>query len=70
MEWKKALGETEGEMEKAMDHPREKGIAKAAKKTERGAPEGRTQGNSKEKQAGEPEGKAETESGAKNENLQ
>ncbi|AEV95260.1 translation elongation factor Ts [Pediococcus claussenii] len=40
MDAKKALVETEGDMEKAIDFLREKGIAKAAKKSDRVAAEG------------------------------
>ncbi|QFT88894.1 Elongation factor Ts [Bacillus sp. THAF10] len=42
MDCKKALTETNGDMEKAIDFLREKGIAKAAKKTDRIAAEGLT----------------------------
>ena len=41
MDCKKALAETNGDMEKAIDYLREKGLAKAAKKAERNASEGR-----------------------------
>ncbi|CAH0346161.1 translation elongation factor Ts [Bacillus sp. CECT 9360] len=40
MDCKKALTETDGDMEKAIDYLREKGIAKAAKKADRVAAEG------------------------------
>src|SRR5699024_10503511 len=40
MDCKKALQETEGEMEKAVDFLREKGMARAAKKADRVAAEG------------------------------
>ncbi|MFC4735634.1 translation elongation factor Ts [Bacillus daqingensis] len=40
MDCKKALSETDGDMEKAVDFLREKGIAKAAKKADRVAAEG------------------------------
>ena len=40
MDCKKALVETNGDMEKAIDLLREKGIAKAAKKSDRVAAEG------------------------------
>ena len=40
MDCKKALVETEGNIEKAMDHLREKGLGKAAKKSDRLASEG------------------------------
>ena len=42
MDCKKALTETDGDMEKAIDFLREKGIAKAAKKADRIAAEGLT----------------------------
>ncbi|MFC4320153.1 translation elongation factor Ts [Litchfieldia salsa] len=42
MDCKKALTETDGDMEKAIDYLREKGIAKAAKKSDRIAAEGTT----------------------------
>ena len=42
MDCKKALTETEGNMDKAIDYLREKGIAKAAKKADRVAAEGAT----------------------------
>ena len=41
MDCKKALAETGGDMEKAIDYLREKGLAKAAKKAERTAKDGR-----------------------------
>lgn len=41
MDCKKALAETGGDMEKAIDYLREKGLAKAAKKAERTASDGR-----------------------------
>jgi len=41
MECKKALTETKGDLEKAIDLLRQKGIAKAAKKAERETSEGR-----------------------------
>ncbi len=42
MDCKKALTETDGDMDKAIDLLREKGIAKAAKKADRIAAEGST----------------------------
>ncbi len=42
MDCKKALTETDGDMDKAIDYLREKGIAKAAKKADRIAAEGST----------------------------
>ena len=41
MDCKKALAESNGDMEKAIDYLREKGLAKAAKKAERTAKDGR-----------------------------
>ena len=41
MDCKKALAETNGDMKKAIDYLREKGLAKAAKKAERNASDGR-----------------------------
>ena len=41
MDCKKALAESNGDMEKAIDYLREKGLAKAAKKAERTASDGR-----------------------------
>ncbi len=40
MDCKKALGETEGDMEKAVDHLRQKGLAVAAKRADRVTSEG------------------------------
>ena len=40
MDCKKALTETDGDIDKAIDYLREKGIAKAAKKADRIAAEG------------------------------
>ncbi|OIJ13135.1 translation elongation factor Ts [Anaerobacillus alkalilacustris] len=69
MDCKKALTETEGDMEKAIDLLREKGIAKAAKKADRIAAEGLTfvevQGN----KAVIVEVNSETDFVAKNENF-
>ena len=42
MDCKKALTETDGDIDKAVDFLREKGIAKAAKKADRVAAEGTT----------------------------
>ncbi|HET7522345.1 MAG TPA: translation elongation factor Ts, partial [Bacillales bacterium] len=42
MDCKKALTETDGDLEKAVEHLREKGVAKAAKKADRVAAEGLT----------------------------
>ena len=41
MDCKKALAESGGDMEKAIDYLREKGLAKAAKKADRTASDGR-----------------------------
>ena len=41
MDCKKALAETNGDVEKAIDYLREKGLAKAAKKASRTASDGR-----------------------------
>ena len=41
MDCKKALAESGGDMEKAIDYLREKGLAKAAKKADRAASDGR-----------------------------
>jgi elongation factor Ts len=69
MDCKKALTETSGDMEKAMDYLREKGIAKAAKKSDRIAAEGlalvKVNGNS----AVILEVNSETDFVAKNENF-
>ena len=70
MDCKKALVETDGDMEKAIDFLREKGIAKAAKKGDRIAAEGLTsivvQGN----EAVILEVNSETDFVAKNEGFQ
>lgn len=70
MDCKKALQETDGDMEKAVDLLREKGIAKAAKKSDRVAAEGlaavATEGNV----ACIVEVNSETDFVAKNENFQ
>lgn len=70
MDCKKALVETEGDMEKAIDYLREKGIAKAAKKSDRVASEGMTHVISNEKHAVVLEVNAETDFVAKNDNFQ
>lgn len=70
MDCKKALEETNGDLEKAFDWLREKGIAKAAKKADRIAAEGLTtfviEGNT----AGIVEVNSETDFVAKNEQFQ
>ena len=69
MDCKKALTETDGDMEQAVDYLREKGIAKAAKKADRVAAEGlshiKTEGN----RAIIVEINSETDFVAKNENF-
>lgn len=69
MDCKKALTETDGDMEKAAEFLREKGIAKAAKKADRIAAEGlayiKTEGNT----AAIVEVNSETDFVAKNENF-
>ncbi|MBC1521143.1 translation elongation factor Ts [Listeria aquatica] len=69
MDCKKALVETDGDMEKAIDLLREKGIAKAAKKSDRIASEGMTHVVSNEKHAIVLEVNAETDFVAKNDNF-
>ncbi|WP_439444209.1 translation elongation factor Ts [Listeria aquatica] len=69
MDCKKALVETDGDMEKAIDLLREKGIAKAAKKSDRIASEGMTHVVSNEKHAIVLEVNAETDFVAKNGNF-
>ncbi|WP_239254215.1 translation elongation factor Ts [Listeria ilorinensis] len=70
MDCKRALVETEGDMEKAVDLLREKGIAKAAKKADRIASEGMTHVVSNDKHAVVLEVNAETDFVAKNDNFQ
>ncbi|MGX1264616.1 elongation factor Ts [Rossellomorea marisflavi] len=70
MDCKKALTETGGDMEKAIDFLREKGIAKAAKKADRIAAEGTTFIASEGNTAIILEVNAETDFVAKNENFQ
>ncbi|HLU21875.1 MAG TPA: translation elongation factor Ts [Bacillaceae bacterium] len=70
MDCKKALTETNGDMEKAIDFLREKGIASAAKKADRVAAEGITHILSKGNDAVILEVNAETDFVAKNENFQ
>lgn len=70
MDCKKALTETGGDMEKAVDFLREKGIAKAAKKADRVAAEGLTTVKSKGNKAVITEVNSETDFVAKNENFQ
>ncbi|MCR2820691.1 translation elongation factor Ts [Lederbergia panacisoli] len=70
MDCKKALTETNGNMEEAIDFLREKGIASAAKKADRIAAEGTTFILSKGNDAVILEVNAETDFVAKNENFQ
>ncbi|MEL3971301.1 translation elongation factor Ts [Rossellomorea oryzaecorticis] len=70
MDCKKALTETDGDMDKAIDFLREKGIAKAAKKADRIAAEGTTFITSEGSTAIILEVNAETDFVAKNENFQ
>ncbi|MGM0851521.1 MAG: translation elongation factor Ts [Bacillota bacterium] len=70
MDCKKALTETDGDMDKAIDFLREKGIAKAAKKADRIAAEGTTYIASEGNTAIIFEVNAETDFVAKNENFQ
>jgi elongation factor Ts len=70
MDCKKALTEMDGDMEKAIDFLREKGIAKAAKKADRIAAEGTTFITSEGNEAIILEVNAETDFVAKNENFQ
>ncbi|KMJ58664.1 elongation factor Ts [Bacillus sp. LL01] len=69
MDCKKALTETNGDMEKAIDFLREKGIAKAAKKTDRIAAEGLTAIVTKGNEAVILEVNSETDFVAKNEGF-
>ena len=70
MDCKKALTETNGDMEKAIDFLREKGIAKAAKKSDRIAAEGLTSILTEGNQAVILEVNSETDFVAKNEGFQ
>ena len=70
MDCKKALTETDGDMDKAIDFLREKGIAKAAKKADRIAAEGTTFIASEGNTAVILEVNSETDFVAKNENFQ
>lgn len=70
MDCKKALVETDGNMDQAVDYLREKGIAKAAKKSDRIAAEGTTFIASEGNTAVILEVNAETDFVAKNENFQ
>ena len=70
MDCKKALVETDGNLDQAIDYLREKGIAKAAKKSDRIAAEGTTYIASEGNTAVLLEVNAETDFVAKNENFQ
>ncbi|MBA4536218.1 elongation factor Ts [Bacillus aquiflavi] len=70
MDCKKALQETNGDLEKAIDFLREKGIAKAAKKSDRIAAEGTTYILSEGNEAVILEVNSETDFVAKNEGFQ
>jgi elongation factor Ts len=70
MDCKKALLETDGDMEKAIDFLREKGIAKAAKKSDRIAAEGITAIQEEGNEAVILEVNSETDFVAKNEGFQ
>ncbi|PLR97249.1 translation elongation factor Ts [Bacillus sp. T33-2] len=70
MDCKKALQETDGDMEKAIDYLREKGIAKAAKKADRIAAEGITSIKVEGNEAVILEVNSETDFVAKNEGFQ
>ncbi|PLR77664.1 elongation factor Ts [Bacillus sp. V3-13] len=70
MDCKKALQETDGNMEKAIDYLREKGIAKAAKKSDRIAAEGITYIVAEGNDAVILEVNSETDFVAKNEGFQ
>ncbi|AGK53079.1 translation elongation factor Ts [Bacillus sp. 1NLA3E] len=70
MDCKKALQETDGDMEKAIDFLREKGIAKAAKKSDRIAAEGITSIVTEGNNAVILEVNSETDFVAKNEGFQ
>ncbi|MFB4162695.1 translation elongation factor Ts [Alteribacillus sp. JSM 102045] len=70
MDCKKALTETDGNMEEAVNYLREKGISKAAKKADRVAAEGLTYVTNEGNKAVIVEVNAETDFVAKNENFQ
>ncbi len=70
MDCKKALTETDGDIDKAVDYLREKGIAKAAKKADRIAAEGTTFVASKDNDAVILELNSETDFVARNEGFQ
>ncbi|HIE4136800.1 TPA: translation elongation factor Ts [Staphylococcus aureus] len=70
MDCKKALTETDGDIDKAIDYLREKGIAKAAKKADRIAAEGLVHVETKGNDAGIVEINSETDFVARNEGFQ
>jgi elongation factor Ts len=70
MDCKKALQETDGDIEKAVDFLREKGISKAAKKADRIAAEGSVYVTSKGNDAVIVEINSETDFVARNEGFQ
>ncbi|MCS5357506.1 translation elongation factor Ts [Staphylococcus aureus] len=70
MDCKKALTETDGDIDKAIDYLREKGIAKAAKKADRIAAEGLVHVESKGNDAVIVEINSETDFVARNEGFQ
>ncbi|EOC9569941.1 translation elongation factor Ts [Staphylococcus aureus] len=70
MDCKKALTETDGDIDKAIDYLREKGIAKAAKKADRIAAEGLVQVETKGNDAVIVEINSETDFVARNEGFQ
>ena len=70
MDCKKALTETEGEMDKAIEYLREKGIAKAAKKADRIAAEGLVHVEINGNEAAIVEINSETDFVARNEGFQ
>ncbi|EKU50474.1 translation elongation factor Ts [Staphylococcus massiliensis] len=70
MDCKKALTETDGDIDKAIDYLREKGISKAAKKADRIAAEGITHVETKGNEAVVVEVNSETDFVARNEGFQ
>ncbi|HCZ9780421.1 TPA: elongation factor Ts [Staphylococcus aureus] len=70
MDCKKALTETDGDIDKAIDYLREKGIAKAAKKADRIAAEGLVHAETKGNDAVIVEINSETDFVARNEGFQ
>jgi elongation factor Ts len=70
MDCKKALTETDGDIDKAIDYLREKGISKAAKKADRIAAEGLVHAEQKGNDAAIVEINSETDFVARNESFQ